>query len=29
MTQQIYTHVDAAARPDAISKLNKLVGGTE
>jgi integrase len=28
-TQQIYTHVDEAARLDAISKLNKLLGGTE
>jgi integrase len=28
-TQQIYTHVDQAARLDAITKLNKLLGGTE
>jgi integrase len=28
-TQQIYTHVDEAARLDAITKLNKLLGGTE
>lgn len=26
-TQQIYTHVDDAARLDAITKLNKLLGG--
>jgi integrase len=28
-TQQIYTHVDEAARLDAITKLNKLLGGTD
>ncbi len=28
-TQQIYTRVDEAARLDAITKLNKLLGGTE
>jgi integrase len=28
-TQQIYTHVDEAARLDAITKLNKLLGGSE
>jgi hypothetical protein len=28
-TQQIYTHVDEAARLDAITKLNKLLGGTQ
>jgi len=28
-TQQIYMHVDEAARLDAITKLNKLLGGTE
>jgi integrase len=28
-TQQIYTHVDEAARLDAITKLNRLLGGTE
>lgn len=28
-TQQIYTHVDEAARLDAITRLNKLLGGTE
>ena len=28
-TQQVYTHVDEAARLDAITKLNKLLGGTE
>ena len=27
--QQVYTHVDEAARLDAITKLNKLLGGTE
>ena len=27
-TQQIYTHVDEAARLDAITKLNKLLGGS-
>jgi integrase len=26
-TQQIYTHVDEAARLDAVTKLNKLLGG--
>jgi integrase len=26
-TQQIYTHVDAVARRDALTKLNKLLGG--
>jgi integrase len=28
-TQQVYTHVDEAARRDALTKLNKLLGGTE
>lgn len=28
-TQQIYTHVDEAARLDALTKLNKLLGGSE
>jgi hypothetical protein len=28
-TQQIYTHVDEAARLDAITKLNQLLGSTE
>jgi hypothetical protein len=28
-TQQIYTHVDKAAKRDAIARLNKLLGGTE
>jgi integrase len=28
-TQQIYTHVDEVARRDALTKLNKLLGGTE
>jgi integrase len=28
-TQQIYTHVDEAARLDAITKLNKLLGGPQ
>jgi integrase len=28
-TQQIYTHIDEAARLDAITKLNELLGGTE
>lgn len=28
-TQQIYSHVNEAARLDAITKLNKLLGGTE
>jgi integrase len=28
-TQQIYTHGDEVARIDAITKLNKLIGGTE
>ena len=28
-TQQVYTHVDEAAKRDAISRLNKLLGGTE
>ena len=26
-TQQIYTHVDEVARRDALTKLNKLLGG--
>lgn len=26
-TQQIYTHVDEAARRDALTRLNKLLGG--
>lgn len=28
-TQQIYTHVDEAARRDALTRLNKLLGGPE
>jgi integrase len=28
-TQQIYTHVDDAARREALARLNKLLGGTE
>jgi integrase len=28
-TQQIYTHVDEAARLDAITKLDKLLGGAK
>jgi integrase len=28
-TQQIYTHVDEVARRDALSRLNKLLGGSE
>jgi integrase len=28
-TQQIYNHVDEAARLDAITKLNRLLGGTD
>jgi hypothetical protein len=28
-TQQIYTHVDDAARLDAINRLNVLFGGDE
>jgi integrase len=28
-TQQIYTHVDEAARREALMRLNKLLGGTE
>ena len=28
-TQQVYTHVDEAAKRDAITRLNKLLGGTE
>jgi integrase len=28
-TQQIYTHVDEAARRDALTRLNKLLGGSE
>jgi integrase len=28
-TQQIYTHVDEAARLDALTRLNKLLGGSE
>jgi integrase len=28
-TQQIYTHVDEAARRDAVNRLNKLLGGAE
>ena len=27
-TQQIYTHVDEAARREALARLNKLLGGT-
>jgi len=28
-TQQVYTHVDEAVRRVALTKLNKLLGGTE
>jgi integrase len=28
-TQQIYTHVDEVARRDALTRLNKLLGGNE
>jgi integrase len=28
-TQQIYTHVDEAAKRDAITRLNRLLGGDE
>jgi site-specific recombinase XerD len=28
-TQQIYTHVDEAARREALTRPNKLLGGTE
>lgn len=28
-TQQIYTHVDEAAMRNAITRLNKLLGGAE
>jgi integrase len=28
-TQQIYTHLDEAARREALARLNKLLGGTE
>ena len=28
-TQQIYTHVDEAAQREALTKLNKLLGGSE
>jgi integrase len=28
-TQQIYTHVDAVARRDALTKLNELLGGSK
>jgi hypothetical protein len=28
-TQQIYTHVDEHARRDALTRLNKLLGGAE
>lgn len=28
-TQQIYTHVDEATRLDALTKLNKVLGGSE
>ena len=28
-TQQVYTHVDEAARREALRRLNKLLGGTE
>jgi integrase len=28
-TQQIYTHVDEVARRDALTRLNKLLGGSE
>lgn len=27
--QQVYTHVDEAARCEALMRLNKLLGGTE
>jgi hypothetical protein len=29
VAQESYTHEDQAARLDAITKLNKLLGGTE
>jgi integrase len=28
-TQQIYTHVDEVAQRDALTRLNKLLGGSE
>jgi integrase len=28
-TRQIYTHVDEVAKRDAITRLNKLLGGAE
>ena len=28
-TRQVYTHVDEAARRDAVTKLNKLLGGAK
>jgi hypothetical protein len=28
-TQQIYTHVDEVARHDALTRLSKLLGGSE
>jgi integrase len=28
-TQQIYTHVDETARREALTRLNKLLGGAE
>jgi integrase len=28
-TQQVYTHVDEVARLDALTRLNRLLGGTE
>ena len=28
-TQQIHTHVDEAARLDAVTRLNKLLGGAK
>jgi integrase len=28
-TQQIYTHVDEVAQRDALSRLNRLLGGSE
>jgi integrase len=28
-TEQIYTHVDEAGKRDALTRLNKLLGGTD
>ena len=28
-TEQIYTHVDEAAKRDALTKLNRLLGGSD